>query len=106
VLHLPQRENHNDRGHYHLSYRESEAAPFVYFDLVTMYGVLHGVIQIELASRVLTNDDGSVKISFLTTKPASDAVRPPQDIFATPSRRRLKCFHSRRKFRLQWGRLN
>jgi hypothetical protein len=49
------------------SYSESDAAPFVYFDMVATYGVLHGVIQIELVSRVLTNDDGAVKVSFLTT---------------------------------------
>jgi hypothetical protein len=44
------------------------ATPFVYFDIVGAHGIMHGAIQIELASRILiATPDGGVEIKFITS---------------------------------------
>jgi hypothetical protein len=49
-------------------FRDSDTAPIVYFDASATFGVLAGVIQIELVSRVLVPlAGGGVKMEFLTT---------------------------------------
>ncbi len=40
-------------------FRNSDAAPFIYFDGVATYGVVNGVIHIELVSRVLSPSVGT-----------------------------------------------
>ena len=48
--------------------RDSDAAPFLYFDIAPAYGIFHGAIQIEVASRVLTvAPGGGAKVEFVTT---------------------------------------
>ena len=50
------------------AYRNSEAAPFVYFDIVPTFGVFGGAVQIELASRVLVPAGGAgVTTEFMVT---------------------------------------
>ena len=49
-------------------YKNTEAAPFVYFDLAPTYGMLSGAIQIELAARTLIpTPEGGVTTEFLCT---------------------------------------
>jgi hypothetical protein len=49
-------------------YRNSDTAPFVYFDLVAANGVINGAIQIEVAARTLTpTPDGGVHVEFVAT---------------------------------------
>jgi hypothetical protein len=49
-------------------FRDSDSAPFVYFDTTATFGVLAGVIQIELVSRTLVpTTDGGVKREFRVT---------------------------------------
>lgn len=49
-------------------FRDNYAAPFVYFDATATHGVLNGVIQIELVSRILLPlADGGVQVEFFTT---------------------------------------
>jgi len=49
-------------------YRDSETAPIIYFDVIAGTGVMHGAVQIELASRILTPmPDGPVQIGFMAT---------------------------------------
>ena len=50
-------------------FRDSDSTPFVYFDIAATHGVIGGVIQIEVASRVLTPlaDGSGVQIGFITT---------------------------------------
>jgi hypothetical protein len=49
-------------------FRKVDNAEFLYFDLAPTFGVLNGSIQIELASRIMTPQDGSVDVEFLVTK--------------------------------------
>ena len=49
------------------AYRDSDAAPFVYFDLAPTFGTMGGAIQIELAGRTLTPDEQTVTAAFVTT---------------------------------------
>lgn len=49
------------------AYRNTDTAPFVYFDMAPVFGVLDGVIQIELAARTISPDAGGTKIEYLTT---------------------------------------
>jgi len=51
-----------------IAYVESSAAPFIFFDGVSCHGVMHGVIEIELATRLLApTADGGVDIKFTPT---------------------------------------
>jgi hypothetical protein len=44
------------------------AAPFVYFDIIGAYGTMHGVVEVELATRILVpKPDGSTEVKFLST---------------------------------------
>jgi hypothetical protein len=48
-----------------IAYAESSAAPFIYFDGVSCHGALHGVIEIELAARMMApTPDGGVHSFF------------------------------------------
>ena len=48
--------------------RDSDATPFLYFDVVTAYGTYNGAVQIEVASRIIrATPDGGVIIEFLNT---------------------------------------
>jgi hypothetical protein len=50
------------------AYENVNAAPVVYFDIAPAHGIMGGIIQIELASRILNAmSDGSVDIKFITT---------------------------------------
>jgi hypothetical protein len=50
------------------TFRDSDSAPFVYFDNSATFGVLAGAIQIELVSRILVPlADGGVKTEFKVT---------------------------------------
>jgi hypothetical protein len=47
-------------------YTESSTAPFVYFDGVSCHGAMHGVIEIELAARIMSpTTDGKVQTGFV-----------------------------------------
>ena len=49
-------------------YRDPDTAPFVYFDIAPTFGVLAGVVEIELAARVLRpQSDGGATAEFMTT---------------------------------------
>ena len=49
-------------------YADSSDAPTMYFDGVACHGVMHGVIQIEIAGRVMIpRQDGGVDIKFVPT---------------------------------------
>jgi len=48
-------------------YDDSSNAPFVYFDLAPIHGVMSGAVQIELASRTFAHVDGVVAVKFMTT---------------------------------------
>lgn len=49
-------------------FRDSDAAPFVYFDTSSAHGTIAGAIQIELVSRILVPlANGGVRIEFLTS---------------------------------------
>src|SRR5262245_32956988 len=51
-------------------YRDSETAPIIYFDVIAGTGVMHGAVQIELASRILTPvPAGPVQIGFMASRP-------------------------------------
>jgi len=50
------------------AYENVNAAPVVYFDIAPAHGVMGGIVEIELASRILNAmSDGSVDIKFITT---------------------------------------
>ena len=50
------------------AYANDSAVPFVYFDGVACHGALHGVIEIELAARILIpKRDGGVEIRIVPT---------------------------------------
>ena len=43
-------------------------APLVYFDIVAAYGVMHGAVEVELATRILVpKTDGATEVKFLST---------------------------------------
>jgi hypothetical protein len=43
------------------------AAPVLYFDIVSAYGTMHGIIEAELATRVLLpKTDGTTDVKFLS----------------------------------------
>ena|SRR6185312_10495748 len=49
-------------------FRNSDLAPFIYFDVAPTFGTMGGAIQIELGSRTLTpGSDNDVSIEFITT---------------------------------------
>jgi hypothetical protein len=49
-----------------ITYTESSTAPIIYFDGVSCHGALHGVIEIELAARIMAPTvDGGVHMSFV-----------------------------------------
>ncbi|RWN60312.1 MAG: hypothetical protein EOR99_32655 [Mesorhizobium sp.] len=48
-------------------YRDSDAAPFIYFDVAPTFGTMGGAIQIELAARILTPGDEMVTSTFVAT---------------------------------------
>jgi hypothetical protein len=49
-------------------YEDSGTAPFIYFDIAPIFGVMAGAIQIELASRILIpNSSGGVKVKIIAT---------------------------------------
>ncbi len=49
-------------------YENVETAPIVYFDMAPAHGVMGGLIQIELACRILNaQPDGSVETKFITS---------------------------------------
>ena len=44
------------------------AAPLVYFDIVGAYGIMHGTVEIELATRILVPaQNGLTDVRFLST---------------------------------------
>ena len=48
--------------------RDSDTAPFIYFDTAGAYGVTAGAVQIELVARILVPlGDGGVSVEVLTT---------------------------------------
>jgi hypothetical protein len=48
--------------------RDSDTAPFIYFDTTGAYGVTGGAVQIELVARILVPlVDGGVSVELLTT---------------------------------------
>jgi len=50
------------------AYENVNAAPVVYFDIAPAHGIMGGIIQIELASRILNAmPDESVEVKFVTT---------------------------------------
>jgi hypothetical protein len=50
------------------AYENVNAAPVVYFDTSPAHGIMFGIIQIELASRILNaRPDQSVEVKFITT---------------------------------------
>ena len=50
------------------AYENINTAPVVYFDIAPAHGIMGGIIQIELASRILNAmSDGGVDIKFITT---------------------------------------
>jgi hypothetical protein len=51
-----------------VAYAETSSAPFVYFDGVSCHGAMHGVIEIELAARIMApTADGGVDMKFTPT---------------------------------------
>ena len=43
-------------------------APLVYFDIVGAYGIMHGAIEIEVATRILVpKPDGSTEVKFISS---------------------------------------
>ena len=43
-------------------------APLVYFDIVAAYGVMHGAVEVELATRALVpKADGATEVKFLSS---------------------------------------
>ena len=47
-------------------YTDSAAAPIIYFDGVSCHGAMHGVVEIELAARIMAPTmDGNVHMSFV-----------------------------------------
>jgi hypothetical protein len=50
------------------AYADNGAVPFVYFDGVACHGALHGVVEIELAARIMIpRTDGGVEIKIVPT---------------------------------------
>ncbi len=50
-----------------VAYSES-SAPIIYFDGVSCHGVMHGILEIELAARIMAPTmDGGVHMSFAPT---------------------------------------
>ena len=46
-------------------YKNSDTAPFVYFDMAPTYGIMNGAVQIELLARTLIpKSEGGVQIEF------------------------------------------
>ncbi|WP_291869516.1 hypothetical protein [Bradyrhizobium sp.] len=44
------------------------AAPLVYFDIVGAYGIMHGTVEIELATRILVpTPNGATAVKFLSS---------------------------------------
>ena len=44
------------------------AAPLVYFDIVGAYGIMHGTVEIELATRILVpKPNGATEVKFLSS---------------------------------------
>ena len=44
------------------------AAPLVYFDIIGAYGIMHGTVEIELATRILVpKPDGSTEVRFISS---------------------------------------
>jgi hypothetical protein len=52
-----------------LVYEDTGAmAPVLYFDIVSAYGTMHGIIEAELATRVLLpKTDGTTDVKFLSS---------------------------------------
>jgi hypothetical protein len=49
------------------SYRNSDTAALIYFDIAAAHGVMNGAIQIELGARTLTPlPDGGVAVEFVS----------------------------------------
>jgi hypothetical protein len=43
-------------------------ASLVYFDIVAAYGVMHGAVEVELATRILVpKTDGATEVKFLSS---------------------------------------
>ena len=54
--------------HSKFEFVDSRDTPMIFFDCVVCHGVMHGVIQIEIAGRVMIpNQDGGVEIKFIPT---------------------------------------
>jgi hypothetical protein len=71
--------------------KNAAAAPFVYFDLVPVFGIVNGVVELELAAQVLVpKPDGAVGFetvcvahlrgSFATMEGLSDAIDKALDM--------------------------
>src|SRR5580704_775913 len=51
-----------------VKYAENSSAPFKFFDGVACHGTMHGVIEIELAARIMApTQDGGVETKFVPT---------------------------------------
>jgi hypothetical protein len=62
-------------------------APYLYFDMAPTYGVMAGIVQIELAARTLNPmPDGSIEVKYVAVA-ACDAALLPLDTCVTPSMR-------------------
>ena|ERR1700733_7763701 len=65
-----------------IAYSESGNTPYIYFDGVACHGSIHGVIEIELAARMMApTTDGGVHYAFgpvarLRCSPAAAAALP------------------------------
>lgn len=52
-----------------LIYEDTGAgAPLIYFDIIGAYGIMHGTVEIELATRILVpKPDGATSVKFLSS---------------------------------------
>jgi hypothetical protein len=49
-------------------FRDSYSAPIIYFDGAATHGIVHGMVQVEVVSRILAPlEDGGVRTEILTT---------------------------------------
>jgi hypothetical protein len=70
-----------------VAYAETSSAPFIYFDGVSCHGAMHGIVEIELAARIMApTADGGVDTKFTPTArlrcspAAADALRQSIEI--------------------------
>lgn len=69
--------------------------PTIYFDIAPAYGVMSGIVQVELGSRVLVpHQDDTVDVRFVSCG-AFAAVPPQPCISGTQSTPHSRCLSSR-----------